>query len=389
MTDAVSELRAFSRFYTAELELLGPGLLDTPHTLAESRVLFELAQQPRVEVADLRARLRIDAGHLSRLLARLERRGLVARERSPADGRRQVARLTAAGEEAFAELDRRSAEQAGARLDGIDRDRLAAALADVRRLLDPAPPPPAVVLRAPRPGDLGWIVQRHGQLYADELGWDGTFEVLVAGIVARFAERRDPAREAAWIAEVDGAPAGSVLCVREDDDVARLRLLLVEPRARGLGLGARLVAECLAFARAAGYRELRLWTNDVLVHARLDLRARRVRARRERAAPLVRPRPRQPDLGAALVATVGGDGDRRPADEHARAVADPGAGGQDAVAAGGRDHHGARGGRRRRAPGRGRRSVGAARLARRARDRRRHGRRRARAALAPVALGRS
>ena len=267
MTDAVAELRAFSRFYTAELELLGPGLLDTPHTLAESRVLFELAQQDRVEVADLRARMRIDAGQLSRLLARLERRGLVARERSPADARRQLAWLTAAGETAFATLDRRSAEQAAARLEGIDRDRLAAALSEVRRLLDPAPAP-TVLLRPPRPGDLGWIVERHGRLYAEEFGWDGDFEVLVAGIVARFAEAHDPAREAAWIAEVDGAPAGSVLCVRESDAVARLRLLIVEPRARGLGLGARLVDECIGFARATGYRELHLWTNDVLGAAR-------------------------------------------------------------------------------------------------------------------------
>ena len=267
MPDAVAELRSFSRFYTAQLELLGPGLLDTPHTLAESRVLFELAQQERVEVADLRARMRIDAGHLSRLLGRLERRGLVARERSPADGRRQVVRLTLAGREAFAVLDRRSAEQAEARLDGIDRDRLAAALGEVRRLLDPATAP-TVVLRPPRPGDLGWIVERHGRLYADEYGWDGRFEVLVAGIVARFAETQDPAREAAWIAELDGAPAGSVLCVRESDDVAKLRLLIVEPRARGLGLGARLVDECIGFARRAGYAELRLWTNDVLGAAR-------------------------------------------------------------------------------------------------------------------------
>jgi len=267
MPDAVAELRAFSRFYTAQLELLGPGLLDTPHTLAESRVLFELAQQERVEVADLRTRMRIDAGHLSRLLGRLEARSLVARERSPADGRRQVVRLTKAGRDAFAVLDRRSAEQAEARLDGIDRDRLAAALGEVRRLLDPAAAP-AVVLRPPRPGDLGWIVGRHGRLYADEYGWDGSFEVLVAGIVARFAETRDPAREAAWIAELDGAPAGCVLCVRDSDTVAKLRLLLVEPRARGLGLGARLVGECIAFARRAGYGELRLWTNDVLVAAR-------------------------------------------------------------------------------------------------------------------------
>ena len=292
MSDAVAELRSFTRFYTAELELLGPGLLHTPHTLAESRVLFELAQQDVTEVAALRARMRIDAGHLSRLLARLEARGLVARERSAADARRQLARLTPAGAAAFADLDRRSAEQAGDRLAGVDRARLAAALAEVRRLLDPRAPPPAVTVRGPRPGDLGWIVERHGRLYAEEYGWDASFEALVAQIVAGFAAGHDPARERAWIAEVDGAAAGSVLCVREDDEVAKLRLLLVEPRARGLGLGARLVDECIGFARGAGYRELRLWTNDVLVHAR--------RVYERAGFALVASEPR-PQFGADLV----------------------------------------------------------------------------------------
>jgi DNA-binding MarR family transcriptional regulator/GNAT superfamily N-acetyltransferase len=271
MPDAVAELRAFNRFYTGQLGMLGPRFLATPHTLAEARVLFELAQSEQVEVADLRARMRIDAGHLSRLLSRLERRGLVARERSASDGRRQLARLTEEGRKDFAVLDRRSAEDTAARLAGLDpaeRSRLVAALADVRRLLRPAEELRRVVVRAPAAGDLGWIVQRHGELYREEYGWNADFEALVARIVAEYAERHDPAREAAWIAEVDGAPGGCVLCVRQDDAVARLRLLLVEPRARGLGLGERLVGECIAFARAAGYRELTLWTNDTLVHAR-------------------------------------------------------------------------------------------------------------------------
>ncbi len=272
MSEAVAALRAFNRFYTGHLGILGPGYLSTPHTLAEARVLFELGQEEQIEVSALRERMRIDAGHLSRLLARLERRGLVARERSAADARRQLARLTPAGEADFALLDRRSAEETGARLDGLgdaERRRLVAALAEVRRLLEPAAAAPAVVLRPPRAGDLGWIVARHGQLYAEEHGWDAGFEALVARIVADYAEDHDPAREAAWIAEVDAQPAGCVLCVRGDGDgVAKLRLLLVEPRARGLGLGARLVDECIAFARRAGYRELTLWTNDPLVHAR-------------------------------------------------------------------------------------------------------------------------
>jgi DNA-binding MarR family transcriptional regulator/GNAT superfamily N-acetyltransferase len=271
--DAVAELREFSRFYTGQLGVLGPRYLATSHTVAEARVLFELAQSESVEVSALRRRLRIDAGHLSRLLSRLERRGLVERERSPADGRRQIARLTAAGARDFAVLDRRSDEDTAARLAGLDdaeRRRLVAALGEVRRLLQHAPRDGerAVTLREPRAGELGWIVQRHGEVYAEEFGWDASFEAYVARIVADYAERRDPERETAWIADVGGAPAGCVLCVRHDDGVAMLRLLLVEPRARGLGLGERLVGECIAFARGAGYRELTLWTNDVLVAAR-------------------------------------------------------------------------------------------------------------------------
>ena len=271
MSDAVSALRAFNRFYTGHLGFLGPGYLSTPHTLAEARVLFELAQEDQVEVATLRARMRIDAGHLSRLLGRLERRGLVARERSATDGRRQLARLTPQGADDFAVLDRRSADEVGTRLGDLgerEQRQLVAALAELRRLLEPAAPAPAIVLRPPRPGDFGWVIGRHGELYAGEYGWNGEFETLVARIVADYADQHDPAREAAWIAELDGAPAGCVFCVREDDAVAKLRLLLVEPRARGLALGTRLVDECSGFARRAGYRELTLWTNDVLVHAR-------------------------------------------------------------------------------------------------------------------------
>jgi DNA-binding MarR family transcriptional regulator/GNAT superfamily N-acetyltransferase len=271
MPDAVTALRSFNRFYTGQLGMLGPGYLSTPHTLAEARVLFELAQAEQVEVAVLRERMRIDAGHLSRLLARLEHRGLVARERSATDGRRQLARLTPAGEADFAVLDERAAAAAGEKLAGLDtveRERLAAALSEVRALLEPAPPAPAVVLRPPQPGELGWVIERHGRIYADEYGWNAEFEALVARIVADFATEQDPAGEAVWIAEVDGRPAGCVFCVRVDDDVAKLRLLLVEPRARGLGLGRRLVDTCIGFARGAGYRELTLWTNDTLVHAR-------------------------------------------------------------------------------------------------------------------------
>jgi DNA-binding MarR family transcriptional regulator/GNAT superfamily N-acetyltransferase len=269
--DRVAAVRAFNRFYTARIGVLRDGLLRTPHSLTEARVLYELGQREVTEVADLRRDLDIDAGFLSRLLARLQSHGLVARERSTDDARRQRIRLTEDGDAAFAELDRRSAEEIGAVLDALSEDdqkRLVAAMDTVRDVLTDAPPAAGFVLRSPRPGDLGWIVQRHGALYAQQYGWDESFEALVARIVADYAEAHDPRREAAWIAEVDGEPAGCVFCVRREDDVAQLRLLLVDPRARGRGIGARLVDECLRFARHAGYARITLWTNDILHEAR-------------------------------------------------------------------------------------------------------------------------
>jgi len=267
----IAQVRSFNRFYTRAIGVLESGLLHTPHTLAEARVLYELGQAETVEVAELRGRMAIDAGQLSRLLARLEAQDLVARQRSSRDSRRQVARLTAAGRDAQRELDRRSGEATGAQLAALapaEQHRLVGALGEVRRLLDAPARPRAVGLRAPRAGELGWIVERHGARYAEEFGWDASFEALVARIVADFAAGHDPAREAAWIAAADGRPAGCVLCVAGDERTARLRLLLVEPWARGLGLGARLVDACLAFARGAGYAGMTLWTNDPLVAAR-------------------------------------------------------------------------------------------------------------------------
>jgi DNA-binding MarR family transcriptional regulator/predicted GNAT family acetyltransferase len=265
---SIAAVRAFNRFYTRWVGALDEGLLRTRHSLPEARVLFELGRSERTEVAELRRMLDLDAGYLSRLLGGLEAGGLVERQRSAADGRRQVARLTKSGRAAVQVLDRRSGRQVGARLRSLrreDRDRLVAAMGTVQRLLEPAGPP-APALRAPEPGDYGWIVERHGALYAQEFGWDETFEAEVARIVGEFAARRDPDRERARIATLGGERVGSVLCVRRDDRVARL--LLVEPRARGMGVGARLVAECVEFARRTGYRELTLWTNDVLVSAR-------------------------------------------------------------------------------------------------------------------------
>ena len=269
--DRVAAVRAFNRFYTARIGVLRDGLLRTPHSLTEARVLYELGQREVTEVADLRRELDIDAGFLSRLLGRLHDNGLVARERSDQDARRQRIRLTDEGQAAFGELDRRSADEIGAVLDALsedDQQRLVASMDAVRDVLTQAPPATGFVLRAPHPGDYGWIVARHGALYAQQYGWEETFEALVARIVADYAEGHDPRREAAWIAEVDGEAAGCVLCVRRDDEAAQLRLLLVEPRARGRGIGARLIEECLRFARRAGYARITLWTNDVLHEAR-------------------------------------------------------------------------------------------------------------------------
>jgi DNA-binding MarR family transcriptional regulator/GNAT superfamily N-acetyltransferase len=269
--DPVAVVRAFNRFYTRRIGVLGDVLLKTPHSLTEARVLYELGQREVMDVADLRRELAIDAGYLSRLLARLQEQGLVDRDRSPSDARRQRVRLTADGAAAAAELDRRSAQEIGALLDGVGdegRRRVVAAMGVVRDVLDEAPRPEAFVLRAPGPGDYGWIVHRHGVRYAEEYGWDESFEALVARIVADYVEHSDSRRDAAWIAEVDGEPAGCVLCVAKSEKVAQLRLLLVEPRARGRGIGARLIDECLRFARRSGYEEIVLWTNDVLHDAR-------------------------------------------------------------------------------------------------------------------------
>jgi DNA-binding MarR family transcriptional regulator/GNAT superfamily N-acetyltransferase len=271
MSEEIAGVRRFSRFYTNTLGVLRAGLLDSPFSLTEARVVFELAQRDATDLAELRRVLDIDAGYLSRILARLEGDGLAVRDRSTVDGRRQVIRLTGAGIDAFADLDGRSDAQTSALLEGIPpggRTRLLRAMRDIEEILEPAGRVPLVVLRGPREGDLGWVVQRHGALYAEEYGWDETFEWLVAGIVGDYAKAHDPGRERVWIAEVDGAPAGCVFCVREDEDTARLRLLLVEPSARGLGLGGRLTKECMDFARSAGYRTMVLWTNDVLVAAR-------------------------------------------------------------------------------------------------------------------------
>ena len=266
----IEAVRDFNRFYTRVIGVLEEGLLHTPYTLTEARVVFELAQRDRTEVTALRRDLGLDAGYLSRILARFAADGLVTRERAAEDGRRQVVRLSPAGRAVYDTLNARSAEEIGkllAPLPEPDRDRLVSAMAAIRGVLD-GREPPSWRIRPPRPGDLGWVIAAHGDLYAREYGWDASFEALVARIVADFATDHDPAREAAFIAEVDGAPAGCVFCVRKDDETAQLRILLVDPAARGLGIGAALVDECVAFARKAGYGRMVLWTNDVLRAAR-------------------------------------------------------------------------------------------------------------------------
>ena len=267
----VATVRAFSRFYTRRLGTLDEGLLDTPWSLTEARVVFELAQSPSTDMAALRTTLAIDSGYLSRLLAKFDAAGLIARTASATDARRQSLSLTAAGRKLFRTLSERSNRQVAQLLQplsGPARESLVGAMRSVMRGLDDQAAPSVVELRGLRPGDLGWIVQRHGEIYAREYGWTMAFEALVARILADYLDQHQPGREYAWVAEVDGQRAGCVLCVRKDDETAQLRVLLVEAWARGHGLGARLVGECIRFARDGGYRKLVLWTNDVLGSAR-------------------------------------------------------------------------------------------------------------------------
>jgi len=268
----ISAVRRFNRFYTRQIGVLRQGLLDTPHSLAEARVLYELAHRDKPSASELGQALRLDPGYLSRMLRGFERGGLLRRQPAPDDARRSLLSLTAAGRKAVADLELRSDADAAALLGAVDelqRPRLLQAMATIQSLLEPGTGEPRPwLLRGHRPGDMGWITHRHGLLYAREYGWDDSFEALVADITSAFVRHCDPARERCWLAEREGEILGSVLLVKDSKTVARLRLLLVEPAARGLGIGRRLVEECIRFAREAGYRKLTLWTNDVLVSAR-------------------------------------------------------------------------------------------------------------------------
>ncbi|ATQ42108.1 bifunctional helix-turn-helix transcriptional regulator/GNAT family N-acetyltransferase [Caulobacter mirabilis] len=270
--DQIARLRAFNRRYSKALGLLDEGYHGSDLSVAESRTLYELAQGAARSAADLQRELGFDRGHASRLLGRLERRGLVERSPSTEDGRRRDLALTEAGRAAFATLDAASESIAGgllAALPAVDRQTAMAALGDVERLFgDAAPAPGEIVLRDPRPGDMGWVVERNAVLYAREQNWNADIEAVCAEIVATFLREPDPSRQRCWIAERDGRRLGCVFVVRDSDETARLRLLIVEPEARGTGLGGRLIAETIAFARAAGYREMVLWTHAVLEPAR-------------------------------------------------------------------------------------------------------------------------
>lgn len=269
--DRIAAVRVFNRSYTKFLGALNEHLLSTPYSLTEARVLFELGQRDETEVAALRQATGLDAGYLSRLLSRFEDNGHVRRDRSGSDARRQVIRLTNKGRDAFRVLDTKSIGQIRdllADLTDEEQVRLIEAMEMIRNRVDRPTARPDVALRDPAPGDFGWVIERNGALYAAEHGFDSSYEALVARIVAGYLDKHDPDRERAWIAELNGERVGAIFCVRKDETTAKLRLLHVEPSARGAGVGSVLVDECVRFAKAAGYRDMELWTVSLLAPAR-------------------------------------------------------------------------------------------------------------------------
>lgn len=272
LSERIEAVRRFSRFYTRKIGALRERLLDSPFSLTEGRVVFELAQRPSCTAAEIARQLGLDASYLSRLLKSLETRGFLERKRSQTDGREYSLSLTSKGQQAFAVIDARSRDEVAAMLKDLhtgDDGRLTGAMQTIEAILGETPQPRVpYILRSHQPGDIGWVIQAHAQLYTREYGWDDTFEALVAGIAARFLESHDASRERCWIAEKDGENVGSVFLVRKTDSLAQLRLLLVKTEARGLGIGRRLVDECIRFARLKRYRSMTLWTNDCLVAAR-------------------------------------------------------------------------------------------------------------------------
>jgi len=272
LSSRVAAVRRFNRFYTQKIGALGEGHLASAFSLTEVRVMYELAHRDEPTATELGRALGLDAGYLSRILRHFTQRGLVRRSRSTSDGRNVHLRLTKKGERAFVPLEAKAGAAIASLLLPLPakrQDTLLRAMQHVQTLLDAKPTtPPRVTLRSHRPGDMGWIVHRHGELYHQEYGFDETFEALVAEIAAKFIREFDSKRERCWVAEVNGEIVGSVFLVRQSDDVAKLRLLLVEPNARGLGLGKRLVHECTRFALEVGYKRITLWTQSILHAAR-------------------------------------------------------------------------------------------------------------------------
>jgi DNA-binding MarR family transcriptional regulator/GNAT superfamily N-acetyltransferase len=274
LEERISAVRRFNRFFTRQIGVLREGLLHSPYSLTEARIIYELAQRDVVTAAGLCRELGLDAGYLSRMVSRLEQQGLLDRLPSESDGRQRLLRLTPAGEQAFALLDKRARDEVAEMLHNLSEEvqqRLLTSMQTIESVFDKgesfkfAEP---FFLRSHASGDMGWVTHRHGVLYRQEYGWDERFEALVAQIVSDFINHYNPARERCWIAEMGGEIVGSVFVVQASETVAKLRLLLVEPKARGLGLGSRLVEECIRFARRHGFTKMLLWTNSVLVAAR-------------------------------------------------------------------------------------------------------------------------
>jgi len=268
----VAAVRRFNRFYTRQIGLLQEKLLHSAFSLTEMRVLYELAHTPDLTATDLSRALGLDGGYTSRILRKFEQRGLIRRTVSEQDARSSHLELTAKGRKTFEPLNSASDDQVQTTLAALadaDQNKLVGAMSTIEQMLDARVPPKVpFILRPHQPGDMGWIVHRHGALYAREYGWTDEFEALVAEIVAKFIRNFDTRRERCWIAEREGEIVGSVFLMKDSEEVARLRLLLVEPSARGLGIGARLVQDCVAFAKRSGYRKIVLWTNAILGSAR-------------------------------------------------------------------------------------------------------------------------
>ena len=274
LEDSISTVRRFNRLFTRQIGVLREGLLHSPYALTEARIIYELAHRDVVTAADLCRELGLDAGYLSRIVSRLEQQGLLDRLPSESDGRQRLLRLTSAGEQAFALLDKRARDEVAEMLHNLseeEQQRLLTSMQTIESVFDKgksfkfAEP---FFLRSHESGDMGWVTHRHGVLYRQEYGWDERFEALVAQVVSDFINHYNPARERCWIAEMGGEIVGSVFVVQASETVAKLRLLLVEPKARGLGLGSHLVEECIRFARRHGYKKMMLWTNSILVAAR-------------------------------------------------------------------------------------------------------------------------